>query len=78
MSKKDSAEEKKEKYKSRGAKDDFEALKIILEDHPNLRSRVLHKLREVREARNQDTTKSVKINRRDLEDLTRASNRQKK
>ncbi len=37
----------REMAKERGAKDDWEALKIILDGLPSLKQRVLHKLREL-------------------------------
>ena len=43
--------EKKQKIeneKSRGASDDFEAIKIILDSMPSLKKRVFHKLRELK------------------------------
>ncbi len=40
-------DKRKEISKERGAKDDWEALKIILDNLPSLKQRVLHKLREL-------------------------------
>ena len=31
----------------RGANDDWEALKLLLDDHPSLKQRVIHKMREL-------------------------------
>jgi hypothetical protein len=36
------------KGKDRGARDDWEALQIVLQNHPTLRMRVLHRLRALK------------------------------
>lgn len=56
-------------FRARGAKDDFEVVKMILEDNPNLRSRVLHKLREIREGRGKADSTSVRVSRKELDEL---------
>ncbi len=42
------AKEKSDKSASRGAKDDWEAIKLILDDLPSLKQRVLFRIRELR------------------------------
>lgn len=72
------AKNKEEKEKdrslhSRGAKDDWEALKIVLEDLPSLRQRVLHKLRDLKNKKARDNT--VKISAREQREMNRSKNR---
>jgi hypothetical protein len=44
--------------KSRGAQDDVELIKLILEEHPGLKKRILEKIRVVRGLRGTSTEKS--------------------
>ena len=46
---------------SSGARDDWEALKIVLDSLPSLKQRVLHKLRELRNKKGTGTPKMVKV-----------------
>lgn len=43
-------EDKEKKKVERGSKDDWEAIKIILDQHPSLKQRVLHKIRAIKDA----------------------------
>ena len=63
-------EEKKKKReeitKERGANDDWEALKIILDELPSLKQRVLHRLRELKDERSSKTS-GVTVSKRELQ-----------
>lgn len=64
-------EEKKKKAvqeKSRGASDDFEAIKILLDSMPSLKQRVLHKLRELQ---NKEKEKEIKVTSQELRESQR-------
>ena len=49
-----------QKKEGNGARDDWEALKIVLDSLPSLKQRVLHKLRELR-ARKDKVTKTARV-----------------
>lgn len=56
--KKEAAEEKNELTK--GAKDDWESIKLILEGMPSLKQRVLHKIREFKNRGKEEKKVSAK------------------
>ena len=57
----------------RGAKDDWEALKVVLDELPSLKQRVLHKLRELQKRK---TDADIKVSRREQKDYLREKQRQ--
>ena len=59
---KNTKEEGDENSLTKGAKDDWEALSLILEALPALKSRVLHKIREFKSRGSEE----IKVNKRDL------------
>ena len=58
--------------RGKGAKDDWEALKILLDGMPSLKQRVLHKLRELK-ARGSDA--DIKVSRKARQDYMREAHR---
>ena len=58
------------KAKERGAKDDWEALKIVLDQNPALKQRVLHKMRDLRKQSTLRTT-GINITKEQVEDAKR-------
>ena len=47
----------KKAIKDRGASDDWEALAMVINDRPGLKSRVLHKIKAMRNEKNQGAKK---------------------
>ncbi|MDD9950805.1 MAG: hypothetical protein OXT67_04490 [Zetaproteobacteria bacterium] len=74
-------EEDKEKEKqlvnpkTKGAADDWEALKMVLESMPPLKSRVIAKLRELRDK--EQRNKKVRVSSQEMEEMRRAAEKQK-
>lgn len=65
--------EKGKEAMDRGAKDDWEALKVVLDELPSLKQRVLHKLRELQKRK---TDADIKVSRREQKDYLREKQRQ--
>jgi hypothetical protein len=59
-------DQNKKKEKDRGAKDDWEALKLVLDEHPALKQRVIHKLKSLIEEGKEEPLKISKKEQRDL------------
>lgn len=49
----------------RGTKDDWETLKVILDQSPSLKQRVFYKIRELRNAMNKRKNDGIKISKKD-------------
>ncbi|MCB9228477.1 MAG: hypothetical protein H6618_02610 [Deltaproteobacteria bacterium] len=54
------------------ARDDWEALKILLDSMPSLKQRVLHKLRELK---NRKENEQIKVSRKEQMDYMREKHR---
>lgn len=73
------AEQKDKKVKKkddRGAKDDWEALKIVLDQTPSLKQRVLYKIRQMRNKPDQNSQVTLK-QQRDFRLASRKNNQKK-
>jgi len=73
-SKNSGADRKEKDGLDRGAKDDWEALKIVLDELPSLKQRVLHKLRELKKRKSDG---DIKVSRKEQKDYLREKQREK-
>lgn len=71
---KNNKEKKDRKQLERGASDDWEAIKLILDGLPSLKQRVLHKLRALKNKEDEQTVFSKK----EQKDYKREKQREKK
>ncbi|NRA47332.1 MAG: hypothetical protein HRU09_20470 [Oligoflexales bacterium] len=54
---KDKKGKKTRKIDDRGASNDWEALAMVINDHPDLKARVLHKIKAMKNEKNNEGTK---------------------
>lgn len=74
MSEQEKEKRKDRKQLDRGASDDWEAIKLVLEGLPALKQRVLHRIRSMKNKQAEE----IKVSARDAKEYQRARSQEKK